>query len=59
MLHELDQKNLNINQLIFLQNPKIPIFGVFLGIIPKLRFSPQNPALSIFTLKTPKIYEKF
>ena len=53
MLHDLDQKNLHISELIFLQNPKNPIFGAFLDIIPKLIFSPQNPALSAFALKAP------
>ena len=53
MLHYLGKKNLHVNELIFLQNPKNPIFGVFLGIIPKLRFSPKNLALSVFTLKAP------
>ena len=53
MLHELDRKNLHINELIFLQNQKIPILGVFLGIIPKLRFFPKNPTLSVLTLKAP------
>ena len=28
MLHDLDQKNLHINELIFLQNPKKPYFLV-------------------------------
>ena len=51
MLHDLDQKNLHISELIFLQNPKNPIFGAFLDTIPKLIFSPQNPALSVFALK--------
>ena len=53
MLHELDRKNLHINELIFLQNQKNPILGVFLGIIPKLRFFPKNPTLSVLTLKAP------
>ena len=51
MLHYLGQKNLHVNELIFLQNPKNPIFGVFWGIIPKLRFFRKNLALSFFTLK--------
>ena len=29
MLHDLDQKNLHINELIFLQNQKNPIFLYF------------------------------
>ena len=53
MLHDLDQKNLHINELIFLQNQKNPIFFVFLSIIPQLRFFPKNPPLSVFTLKPP------
>ena len=33
----------------FLQNPKNPILGGFLGIIPKIRFfSLKNPAPSVF-----------
>ena len=28
MLHDLDQKNLHINELFFLQNPKKPYFLV-------------------------------
>ena len=53
MLHDLDldHKNLHINELIFLQNPKKPIEGVFLGTVPKLRCFPQNPAPSVLTLK--------
>ena len=59
MLHDLDldHKNLHINELIFLQNPKNPIVGVFLGIVPKLRCFPQNPAPSVLTLK--KSWEPF
>ena len=53
MLHELDRKNLHINELTFLQNQKNPILWVFLGIIPKLRFFPKNPILSVLTLKAP------
>ena len=46
MLHDLDQ-NLHINGLFFLQNLKKLILGVFLGIIPKMRFFPKNPAPSV------------
>ena len=35
----------------FVQNPKNSIFGVFLGIIPKMRFFPETPTPSVFTLK--------
>ena len=44
-MHDLDQINLHINELFFLQNVKDPNFGVFLGIIHKLRFFPKNLAL--------------
>ena len=40
MMYDLDQKNLHVNELIFLQNPKNSFSRVFLGIIPKLRFFP-------------------
>ena len=40
--------NSQINGLIFLQNPKNPILGVFLSINPKMRFFPKNPAPSVF-----------
>ena len=48
MLHDLNPKNLHINEQFFLQNPKKPILGVFLGIIPKGRFFPKNLAQSVF-----------
>ena len=49
MVHDLNPKNLHINgQFFFFENPKNPIFGVFLGIIPKMRFFPKNLALSVF-----------
>ena len=48
MVHDLNPKNLHNNGLFFLQNPKNPIFEAFLGIIPKMRFFPQNPAPSVF-----------
>ena len=38
---------------------KTLFFAVVLGIIPKLRFFLQNPALSVFTLKAPELHEKF
>ena len=50
MVHDLNQKNLRISFLffIFLQIPKNPILGMFLGIIPKMRFFPKNRVPSIF-----------
>ena len=42
MMHLLKQKNLHINGLNILQNFKNLILGVFLSIIPKMRFFPQN-----------------
>ena len=53
MVHDLNPKNLHINGnffffFFFLQNPKNPIFGVFWGIIPKMRLFPKNPAPSVF-----------
>ena len=49
MVHDLNPKNLYINGLFFsffsfLKNPKNPILGVLLGALPKMRFSPKNPA---------------
>ena len=63
MVPPLQQKNLHITT----QNPKNPILGVFLSIIPKMRFFPKNLTLSIFYLSvTPtswgiseKSYEPF
>ena len=46
MVPPLQQKNLHITT----QNPKNPILGVFLSIIPKMRFFPKNLTLSIFYL---------
>ena len=34
MVHDLNRKNLHINKLIFLQNPKSPVFGI-LGYYPQ------------------------
>ena len=52
MVHDLNPKNLHINGFFFfVQNPKNSIFGVFLGIIPKMRFFPETPTPSVFTLK--------
>ena len=49
MVHDLNPKNLSINRLFFfLQNLKNPIFGVYLGIIPKIRFFHKNLAPSNF-----------
>ena len=48
MVHDLNTTNLHINEnlhingLFFLQNPKNPIFGLFLGIIPKMRLFSKN-----------------
>ena len=50
MVPPLQQKNLHITGLNILQNPKNPILGVFLSIIPKMRFFPKNLTLSIFYL---------
>ena len=44
----LNPKNTCINGLNFPANWKNTVFGVFLGIIPKMRFFPKNPALSVF-----------
>ena len=38
---------------LFLQNPKNPIFGVLLGITPKLEFFPKIQLRQFFTLKAP------
>ena len=47
---------------IFLLNKKNPILGVFLDIIPKMRFFTKNPALSVFypwgTLTSWEVSEK-
>ena len=48
MVHDLNPKNLHINGLFFLQNPKNPIFGVISGIIPKIRLFPKNLVPSVF-----------
>ena len=48
MVHDLNPKNLHINGLIFLLNLKKNILGVYLGIIPKMRFFPKSPAPSSF-----------
>ena len=41
MVHDLNSKNLHINWLFLLQNPRNHIFGVFWGIIPKWDFFPK------------------
>ena len=51
MLHDLNPKDVYINRLFFLQNPKNLILLVFLGITPDMRLFPENPAPSVFTLK--------
>ena len=48
MVHDLNPENLYINGLLSLQKPKNPIFMVFLGIIPEMRFFPKKPAPSVF-----------
>ena len=48
MAHDLNPKNLHINGLIFLQNPKNPILGVLLAIIPKIRFFCKAQVLQFF-----------
>jgi len=62
MVHLLKPKNGHINGLNFVANPKNPIFGVFLGIIPKMRIFSKNPAPSVFhpldTLTSCKVLEK-
>ena len=47
MMHDLNPKYLHINRLIFFQNLKNPIFGVFWGIIPRM-FFPKNLVTSVF-----------
>ena len=59
MFHDLDQKNLHINELIYLQNPKNPIFAVVLSILPKLTFSPQNPLYQFLPLRHPNFMGSF
>ena len=59
MLHNLDGKNLHINELIFFQNPKNPIFRVFLNIISKMRFFPKNLVPLFFTLTLWEFLTKF
>ena len=67
MVHDLKQKKLYITGLIFFffffyKIQKNPIFEVFWGIIPKMRFFPKNPALSVFhpwgTLNSWEVLEK-
>ena len=42
IVHDLNPKNLHINKLFFLQNPKNPIYRVFLGIIQEWDFFPTR-----------------
>ena len=42
MLHDLNQKNLHINELIFLQNPKNPVFYGIFGHYPKTEIFPKK-----------------
>ena len=44
MVHDLNPKNLHINKLIFLQNPKKPYLQGIFGHYPRMRFFPnKNP----------------
>ena len=43
----------------FFAKSKNPIFGVFFGIIPKMRFFPKNPASSGFYPEGTLTHEKF
>ena len=45
MVHGLNPKILHFNGLIFLQNLKYPIFGVYLGIISKMKFLQKFPKI--------------
>ena len=47
MVHDLNLTNLHMNGLFF-QWQKNPIFGLFLGIIPNIRFFSKNPAPPVF-----------
>ena len=51
MVHDLNPKiytSMHYIKIYFLQNPKNAILGMFLGIIPKMRYFPKDPALSVF-----------
>ena len=52
MVHGLNPKNLNINTLLFLQNPKNPILGEVFGHYPKNEhFSQKSGSASFLPLR--------
>ena len=60
MMHDLNPKNLHISGLFsFFAKSKKTCLGVFLGIIPKIRFFPKNSAPSVFYPSGNQLHEKF
>ena len=60
MLHDLDQKNLHINEQFFLQNPKNPFFGVIFGHYPQTQIFAQKIRLyQLLTLRQPNFMRSF
>ena len=54
MVHDLNQKNLHIKGFFLFAKSKKLFFGMFLGIISKMRFFSKNPAVSFLPLRHPK-----
>ena len=58
MVHDLNLKNLHINELFFAKSKK----NLFLGVLvhyPQIEIFPQKFGCQFFTLKVVWLYEKF